>query len=521
MDAAGDAFGLVAGLNTSLLHVIALSLAVSLVATAMAAAFGLPLGAVLSIYRFRGRSLLILLFNALLGLPPVVVGLALYLLLSRMGPLGFLGILFTPAAMIAAQFLLALPIVAALSHRAMEGVWREFGDDLLVSGASRASAIPHVLSIGRRGALTASLAGFGRTISEVGAILIVGGNIAGYTRTMTTTIVLETSKGNLAFALALGFVLIAISVAVSACAFAFAADLVPAPFPSAIVSSTGDPMKSFLLPRPTTLGIVALLAACPVAGRSAEAQTIVLASTTSVQDSGLLVHILPLFTKATGIEVHVIAQGTGQALATAARGDADLVLVHDPDAEATFIAQGHGLTRTEIAWNDFIVVGPDADPAHIAGTHDAVVALRAIAKARAPFVSRGDKSGTDALEKRLWKAAELDPASIGGGWYRDIGGGMGAALNAAAAVQAYTLSDRGTWLSFGNKAGMRIQLEGDRRLLNRYDVILLDPRKHPEAKQDPASRLATWLGSEEGQAAIGRYTIGGERLFHPEADPKP
>jgi len=221
-DAVRDAIGLVMGLDAGLFRVIALSLAVSLSATVAAAAIGLPLGAALSIFRFRGRSLLILLANALLGLPPVVVGLALYLLLSRSGPLGFLGILFTPAAMIVAQFLLALPIVAALSHRAMEGVWREFGDDLLVSGASRGSAIPHVLSIGRRGALTASLAGFGRSISEVGAILIVGGNIAGYTRTMTTTIVLETSKGDLGFALALGFVLITISVLVSAGAFAFA-----------------------------------------------------------------------------------------------------------------------------------------------------------------------------------------------------------------------------------------------------------------------------------------------------------
>jgi tungstate transport system permease protein len=220
---AADAINLVVGLDADLLHVIALSLVISLSATAVAAALGLPLGAALAIFRFRGRSLLILLANALLGLPPVVVGLALYLLLSRSGPLGFLGILFTPTAMVVAQFLLALPIVAALSHRAMEGVWRDFGDDLLVSGASRGSAIPHVLSIGRRGALTASLAGFGRSISEVGAILIVGGNIAGYTRTMTTTIVLETSKGNLAFALALGFVLITISVLVSACAFAFAA----------------------------------------------------------------------------------------------------------------------------------------------------------------------------------------------------------------------------------------------------------------------------------------------------------
>lgn len=212
-------FGLLIGFDPALLHIIALSVAISFSATAAAAVVGLPLGAALAVFRFPGRGLLILLANALLGLPPVVAGLTLYLLLSRSGPLGRFGILFTPAAMVLAQFILALPIVAALSHRAMEGVWRDYGDDLLVSGASHLRAIPHLLSIGRRESLTAVLAGFGRTISEVGAILIVGGNIAGYTRTMTTAIVLETSEGHLAFALALGVVLIALSLAVSACAF--------------------------------------------------------------------------------------------------------------------------------------------------------------------------------------------------------------------------------------------------------------------------------------------------------------
>jgi tungstate transport system substrate-binding protein len=272
--------------------------------------------------------------------------------------------------------------------------------------------------------------------------------------------------------------------------------------------------------RPLRLAL-ALLAALTIPVQAADPQTIILASTTSVQDSGLLDHILPLFTKASGITVHVVAQGTGQALATAAHGDADLVLVHDPEAEATFMEAGHGLSRAEIAWNDFVIVGPKSDPAHIAGRHDAVAALQAIAAARAAFVSRGDKSGTNALEKRLWKAAGLDPATFGGGWYRDIGGGMGAALNAAAAMEAYTLSDRGTWLNFRNKAGLAIALEGDRRLLNRYDVILLDPRLHPDAKQAPARQLADWLGSPEGQAAIGGYTVAGERLFHPESDSKP
>ena len=184
-------------------------------------------------------------------------------------------------------------------------------------------------------------------------------------------------------------------------------------------------------------GTLALLVACPMRVSAAEPQTIVLASTISVENSGLLARILPQFTKETGIEVRVIAQGTGQALATAAHGDADLVLVHDSDAEAKFMASGDGLTRQEIAWNDFIIVGPGADPAHVAGTRDAVAALTTIAAAKAPFVSRGDKSGTDALEKRLWKAAGLDPAAVGSGWYRDIGGGMGAALNAAAAMGAY------------------------------------------------------------------------------------
>jgi len=201
------------------LDIVALSLAVSLSASVAAAVVGLPTGAALAMFEFRGRSLLILIANALLGLPPVVIGLALYLLLSRSGPLGSMGMLFTPAAMVVAQFLLALPIVVALSHRAMMEVWQEYGDQLLVDGVSRLQAIRHVLSIGRLSAMTASLAGFGRSISEVGAILIVGGNIAGYTRTMTTAITLETSQGNFDFALALGAVLVAISVAVSSCAF--------------------------------------------------------------------------------------------------------------------------------------------------------------------------------------------------------------------------------------------------------------------------------------------------------------
>jgi tungstate transport system substrate-binding protein len=262
----------------------------------------------------------------------------------------------------------------------------------------------------------------------------------------------------------------------------------------------------------------ALLAFGSIAAGQPAPQSIILASTTSVENSGLLAHILPVFTKETGITVHVLAQGTGQALQTAARGDADLVLVHDPEAEQKFIAAGDGIDRRQIACNDFIVLGPRSDPPHIAGTHDAVAALKAIADAQAPFVSRGDKSGTDALEHRLWHVAGIDPAKAGGGsWYRDIGGGMGAALNAAQAMNAYTISDRGTWLSFGNKGDLTVLVEGDPSLLNRYDVILLNPAKHPVPKQDLARRFAQWLLSPEGQAAIGEYKVHGEQLFHPSA----
>jgi tungstate transport system substrate-binding protein len=261
-----------------------------------------------------------------------------------------------------------------------------------------------------------------------------------------------------------------------------------------------------------------VLSRVAVAAEQPAPQSITLASTTSVENSGLLAHILPAFTKETGITVHVLPQGTGQALETATRDDADLVLVHDPEAEDKFIAAGDGIDRQQIAWNDFTVVGPRSDPAHIAGTHDAVAALKVIASAEAPFVSRGDKSGTDALEHRLWRVAGIDPAKAGGGsWYRDIGGGMGVALNAAQAMNAYTISDRGTWLSFGNKGDLTVLVEGDPRLLNRYDVILLNPARHPVPKQALARRFTQWLVSPEGQAAIDAYQVDGEQLFHASA----
>jgi tungstate transport system substrate-binding protein len=262
---------------------------------------------------------------------------------------------------------------------------------------------------------------------------------------------------------------------------------------------------------------IALTIAGSGAGSAAE-KSIVLASTTSVEASGLLAHILPQFTAKTGITVNVVAQGTGKAIDTARRGDADLLLVHDPEAEQHFMDEGQGSTRRQIAWNDFVIVGPSADPAHIRGGNDSVAALKAIAAAEVPFVSRGDKSGTNAEELRLWKAGGFTPDTLGASkWYRDIGGGMGQALNAASAMNAYTLSDRGTWLSFNNKGSLVIAIEGDSRLINRYDVIELNPQKHANAKLDDARVFADWLVSPEGQQAVGAYRVNGEKLFNPSA----
>ncbi len=264
------------------------------------------------------------------------------------------------------------------------------------------------------------------------------------------------------------------------------------------------------------LALAAILAA--INAGSAQQETIVLASTTSVEASGLLLNILAQFTAKTGITINVVAQGTGKALDTARRGDADLLLVHDPEAEQQFMDEGHGSVRRQIAWNDFIIVGPSADPAHVKGGNDSVAALKAIAASQAPFISRGDKSGTNAAELRLWKLAGQTPdVLINGKWYRDIGGGMGQALNAASAMDAYTLSDRGTWLSFNNKGSLIVVIEGDPRLLNRYDVIELNPQKHAAEKHAAAKALADWLVSAEGQQAIGAYQVNGQKLFNPSA----
>jgi tungstate transport system substrate-binding protein len=264
------------------------------------------------------------------------------------------------------------------------------------------------------------------------------------------------------------------------------------------------------------LALVAIIAAI-TPGLAAD-PSIVLASTTSVESSGLLANIVPLFTAKTGIAVNVVAQGTGKALDTARRGDADVLLVHDPEAEQQFVDEGHGSTRRQIAWNDFIVVGPSADPAHVRGGNDGVAALQAIASAQAAFVSRGDRSGTNAAELRLWKLAGQTPDTLNREkWYRDIGGGMGQALNAASAMNAYTLSDRGTWLSFNNKGTLIVAVEGDGRLINRYDVIELNPEKHPGSKLAAARIFADWLVSAEGQQAIGAFQVNGQKLFNPSA----
>jgi tungstate transport system substrate-binding protein len=266
-------------------------------------------------------------------------------------------------------------------------------------------------------------------------------------------------------------------------------------------------------------GIVAIVVTiAALHSTCAAGQSIVLASTTSVEASGLLANILPQFTAKTGITVNVVAQGTGKAIDTARRGDADLLLVHDPEAEQQFMDEGHGSTRRQVAWNDFIIVGPSSDPAHVKGGNDSVVALKAIATSQAPFVSRGDKSGTNGAELRLWKVAGLAPDALNKEkWYRDIGGGMGQALNAASAMDAYTLSDRGTWLSFNNKGSLTVVIEGDPRLLNRYDVIELNPEKHAAAKLADAKSFADWLVSPDGQQAIGAYQVKGEKLFNPSA----
>lgn len=271
--------------------------------------------------------------------------------------------------------------------------------------------------------------------------------------------------------------------------------------------------------RRTLLGAYALVVAGWFAAAPAFAEDpyITVASTTSTEQSGLFGHLLPAFTKATGIAVRVVALGTGQALDTARRGDADVVFVHDRPAEEKFVAEGYGVERREVMYNDFILVGPRSDPAKVAGGQDVLEALRRIAAAQAPFVSRGDRSGTHQAELRYWKAAGVDLDAAKGPWYRDVGQGMGPALNTAAAMNAYVLADRGTWLNFKNRQDLVVAVQGDRRLFNQYGVILVNPARHAHVKVKAGQAFIDWLISPAGQRSISEYKIGGEQLFFPNA----
>lgn len=259
-----------------------------------------------------------------------------------------------------------------------------------------------------------------------------------------------------------------------------------------------------------------LLAAVLATSAPSLGETIRVASTTSTEASGLFDHILPEFARTTGIRVRVIAVGTGQAIRLARRGDADILLVHHRPSEEAFVREGYGLRRHPLMYNDFVIVGPASDPAGIRGSTDAVTALRKIGGARAVFLSRGDDSGTHRRERSLWQASGIAPSERTG-WYREIGAGMGRTLNTAAAMPAYTLVDRGTWLSFGNRGPLRLLVEGDRRLRNPYGVIAVDPKKHPHVKAKAALRFVAWLVSAAGQRAIGSFRIDGRILFHPAA----
>jgi tungstate transport system substrate-binding protein len=256
-------------------------------------------------------------------------------------------------------------------------------------------------------------------------------------------------------------------------------------------------------------------AAAERAARAADRPFIVVASTTSTEQSGLFGYLLPIFTARSGIEVRVVAVGTGQALKIGERGDADVVFVHDKPSELKFVADGWGVGRREVMYNDFVLIGPKSDPAKVAGGRDIVAAFKRIADAKTHFVSRGDDSGTDKAEKRLWADAAVDVKAVSGSWYFETGAGMGPTLNTAAAMDSYTLSDRGTWLSFENRRDLEIVVEGDRHLFNQYGVMLVNPARHPGVKKEPGTAFIEWLTSAEGQTAIAGYKINGEQLFFP------
>jgi len=250
---------------------------------------------------------------------------------------------------------------------------------------------------------------------------------------------------------------------------------------------------------------------------AAEDEFIIVQSTTSTQNSGLFDHILPIFEEKTGIEVRVVAVGTGQAIKNAANGDGDVLFVHSKPSEESFVAEGHGVERFDVMYNDFVIVGPADDPAGVGGMTDVVVALERIAEAEAPFASRGDDSGTNKAELRLWGETGVDVSAASGGWYRETGSGMGATLNTGTAMGAYIMTDRATWISFGNKGDYRIAVEGDPKMFNQYGIILVNPEKHPTVKADLGQQFVDWVISDEGQAAIADYKVDGQQLFFPNA----
>lgn len=268
----------------------------------------------------------------------------------------------------------------------------------------------------------------------------------------------------------------------------------------------------------TLMVATGLLAAAAPHAMAAE-KSILLQSTTSTQNSGLFEYLLPKFKEKTGIDVKVVAVGTGQALKNAENGDGDVVLSHAKAAEEKFVADGFGVKRVEVMFNDFVIVGPKADPAKIGGGSDAVAAMKKIAEAKAPFTSRGDDSGTHKAELKLWKEAGVDPKAASGEWYRETGSGMGATLNTAAGMGAYTLTDRATFASFANKQDMAVLVQGDKALHNQYAAILVNPAKHPHVKAAEAQAFIDWLVSPEGQTTIASFRVDGEQVFFPNAVP--
>jgi len=268
------------------------------------------------------------------------------------------------------------------------------------------------------------------------------------------------------------------------------------------------------------LALAAILVAGSLAGQTALADDkfIVVQSTTSTQNSGLFDYLLPIFKDKTGIEIRVVAVGTGQAIKNAANGDGDVLFVHSKPSEEKFVADGLGVARSDVMYNDFVVVGPADDPAGVAGSGNVVEALQKIAGTKAPFASRGDDSGTHKAELRLWKAAGIDPSEASGDWYRETGSGMGATLNTGTGMGAYVMTDRATWIAFGNKGDYQVAVEGDDKMFNQYGVILVSPEAHPHVKAEMGQEFIDWLVSRDGQKAIADYEVDGQQLFFPNAN---